>query len=279
MSRSKQYQLMAKNEGPAAELINPAGKSPVILVCEHASNFIPAALNNLGLEDEQLSSHVVWDPGALNVAKSMSKLLDARLVASRVSRLVYDCNRPPHSASATPGMSETTLVPGNLDLDDNEVSSRVDEVYAPFRRLLTETVNRAMADARQKVSPPPVIVTVHSFTPVYFGKTRTAEVGLLSDTDKRLAKSMLSLAPRYCRHRVEPDVPYSASDGMTHTLKQHAVPNKLLNVMIEIRNDLIANSQDAAAMAANLSELIEAVLAKSPVMKSFFSSGTKRMRA
>uniref|UniRef100_A0AAN0NKQ8 N-formylglutamate amidohydrolase n=1 Tax=Yoonia rhodophyticola TaxID=3137370 RepID=A0AAN0NKQ8_9RHOB len=76
------------------DISRPAGGSPVVLICEHASNFIPAELKDLGLSADAKRSHVAWDPGALGVAQAMSDGLDATLVASRVSRLVYDCNRP-----------------------------------------------------------------------------------------------------------------------------------------------------------------------------------------
>jgi predicted N-formylglutamate amidohydrolase len=279
MSATKQYQLLSKKEGPAAEIINAAGTSPIILVCEHASNFVPASLKNLGLDEAQLSSHIAWDPGALAVAREMSTRLNAVLVASRISRLVFDCNRPPHADGAIVGMSETTMIPGNLNLDDDQIAARVESVYSPFRRLLTETVKWAMKSTGARRAARPVIVTIHSFTPVYFGKTRAAEIGLLHDEDDRLASTMLSLAPEICRNRVELNVPYSASDGVTHTLRQHALANDLLNVMIEIRNDLIATPEAIAAIAENLAQLVVAALAKNPGMKSASSTGQKRMRA
>ena len=79
----------------AAELINPMGKAPAVLICEHASNVIPNSLDNLGLNAEDKVSHVAWDIGAYNMSRRMSELLDAPLIASKISRLVYDCNRAP----------------------------------------------------------------------------------------------------------------------------------------------------------------------------------------
>ena len=107
------------------EVINPSGRGDFVLVCEHASNTVPAALNNLGLTGDVLDTHIAWDPGALRVARAMARLLDAPLVAPRVSRLVYDCNRPPDAPHAIPLRSEAVDIPGNAGLGEHERRERV----------------------------------------------------------------------------------------------------------------------------------------------------------
>ena len=237
----------------AAVLHNAEGCAPVLLVCEHASNWIPGVQDNLGLDETARHSHVAWDPGALAVARHMSHIMDARLVASAVSRLVYDCNRPPESAAAMPDRSELFEIPGNVGLSESEKSMRVARVYEPFRTLLANTIS---------ISPsPPVLVTIHSFTPVYMGQSRAVEIGLLHDCDARLADAMLELAPSHTHLITQRNEPYGPDDGVTHTLKQHALPNGLLNVMIEVRNDLIADEVAQLAMAETLANLIGDALA------------------
>jgi len=233
---------------PAAVLHNADGKGQVLLVCEHASNRIPAALDNLGLDEAARLSHVAWDPGALAVAQEISQILDARLVASTVSRLVYDCNRPPEAPGAMPERSEVFDIPGNQNLTEAEKAARVATVYEPFRTLLAETI---------ATSPtPPVLVTIHSFTPVYLGKQRDVEIGILHDSDTRLADAMLDLAPKHTELNARRNDPYGPEDGVTHTLKLHALPNGLMNVMIEVRNDLIATADQQRAVGKMLAELI-----------------------
>src|SRR5690606_33890772 len=73
---------------------NESGTSPFLFVCEHASNFIPGCYNGLGLKPHDLTTHIAWDPGALEVAQHLSKALDAPLITSCLSRLLIDCNRP-----------------------------------------------------------------------------------------------------------------------------------------------------------------------------------------
>ena len=236
-------------EGTAAAVLHNAdGNGQVLLVCEHAANRIPAALDNLGLDEATRLSHIAWDPGALAVAQEISYLLDARLVASTVSRLVYDCNRPPEAPGAMPGRSEVFDIPGNQNLSDTEKAARVATVYGPFRTLLADTIASFPA--------PPVLVTIHSFTPVYQGKQRDVEIGILHDSDTRLADAMLELAPKHTEMNTRRNDPYGPGDGVTHTLKLHALPNGLLNVMIEVRNDLIATAEQQKSVGKMLAELI-----------------------
>ncbi|MFC6490697.1 N-formylglutamate amidohydrolase, partial [Nitratireductor sp. GCM10026969] len=102
-----------EGEATIVETINAEGAGTVVLSCEHAANFIPPEFADLGLAREVLESHIAWDPGASAVARHLSRHLDAPLVAQRVSRLVYDCNRPPDAEAATPARSEAYAVPGN----------------------------------------------------------------------------------------------------------------------------------------------------------------------
>jgi len=235
-----------------AELVNPAGTGPFLLVCEHASNHIPAALNTLGLSEETRHSHVAWDPGAAGVADRLATLLDAPLVKARISRLVYDCNRPPEAASAMPARVERYDIPGNTGLSAAQRAARVAQVYEPFRSLLAQTI----ADR----PTPPVLVTIHSFTPVYLGTPRKVEIGILHDSDSRLADAMLARADTHTKFITGRNDPYGPEDGVTHTLRLHGIENGLLNVMIEIRNDLITDDTAQAAMAALLAGLLRDAL-------------------
>ena len=230
---------------PAPLVVNRDGVSPVIVVCEHASCFIPPELNSLGLDAGILKSHIAWDPGALAVAEGISNRLDAVLVASQVSRLVYDCNRPPDAAAAVPEKSEIFDIPGNQELGQAQRHSRIALVYEPFRASLAGII--AAADS------PAIIVTVHSFTPIYNGKARDVELGILHDSDTRLADAMLANTHWHTALDVRRNEPYGPDDGVTHTLRENAVPAGLHNVMIEIRNDLITTPREQDAMAATLS--------------------------
>jgi predicted N-formylglutamate amidohydrolase len=245
--------LQTKNQAEKADfaprILHTSGRSPVLLVCEHAAARIPEDFHDLGLAGRELVSHIAWDPGAFETAKCLSQRLDAALIYSTVSRLVYDCNRPPEAESAIPAQSETTFVPGNSDLSVADRRSRVARFYAPFESLLSKTLDNR--------TDPSVLVTIHSFTPVYRGEQRTVEIGILHDSDSRLADALLHVSDGF---QIERNAPYGPDDGVTHTLRRHALPRGILNVMIEVRNDLITTPEQCAKMADTLSEWLSQAL-------------------
>ncbi len=236
--------------GPVVHAREPADSPSVIVVCEHASCRIPKELRDLGLNADALRSHIAWDPGALPVAQAMARQMSASLIYGGVSRLVYDCNRPPEADDAMPANSEDFAIPGNASLSDADRKARVDEVYKPFCLELAGMLDRH----RETLE---LMVTIHSFTPVYRGQKRTVELGLLHGEDERFALKMLEEAPADLPLKTCLNEPYSARDGVAHTLDVHAKPRGLLNVMIEIRNDLIETPEQQQAIADDLVHWIE----------------------
>ncbi|MEZ5715987.1 MAG: N-formylglutamate amidohydrolase [Paracoccaceae bacterium] len=222
------------------------GAGPFVLVCEHASNFIPPVFDGLGLPPDLRRAHIAWDPGALAVAQAMSARLDAPLISGEISRLVYDCNRPPEAADAVPEVSEVYDIPGNRGLSPEALQARAEKVYHPFHAAVSRLIETR--------SEPPVLVTLHSFTPVYRGVRRAVELGILHDSDARMADAMLAGAGAAGRAAltVRRNQPYGPEDGVTHMLRRHGLSRGLLNVMIEIRNDLIQDADSQTAMAALL---------------------------
>ncbi len=241
MSMNSPSSTASTGARPAAEAVNLSGACPLVLVCEHASAHIPQDYANLGIDQQTARSHAAWDPGADAIAREMSRLLDAALVRSTVSRLVYDCNRPPEARDAIPEKSEIYDIPGNVGLSEQARADRVKTIYRPFEELLEKTLASRNGT--------PALVTVHSFTPVYFGKPRQVEIGILHDTDTRLADALLKVAKGY---DIQRNAPYGPADGVTHTLKRHGVENGYLNVMLEIRNDLAKTPTQCEKLAGVL---------------------------
>jgi predicted N-formylglutamate amidohydrolase len=186
----------------------------------------------------------------MQVALGISQRLDAALVASQVSRLVYDCNRPPEAADAIPSKSEVHEIPGNRDLSAADRADRVETVYRPFVAAVDAAIARAA---------PAAIVTIHSFTPVYFGTPRAVEIGILYDRDTRLADALLALD--WGGHDVRGNDPYGPEDGVTHSLRLHAISRGLVNVMVEVRNDLLADPARREAVVRLLSKNLVRALA------------------
>ena len=244
--------LLTPDGGSPAAILNREGAGPVCLVCEHASAFIPDWLEDLGLSEEHRLSHAVWDIGASSLTAALSERLDAPTVISRVSRLVYDCNRPPEATDAITSRSEEIEIPGNLHLSDVDRKRRIEGVYLPFHACVSEALDR--------FARPPALVTVHSFAPIWFGKHREVELGLLHDEDDRFAKEMFAASNGDVRTAL--NQPYSAKDGVTHTLARHASSRGLESVMIEVRSDLLEDESLIMAMADRLSRMLRAALSE-----------------
>lgn len=240
---------MAVSFAPRIE--NEDARGRIVLVCEHASNALPAPWGALGLSPEQTRAHIAWDPGALDLARGLSRRLDAVLIHAPVSRLVYDLNRAPDMKGAMPARSEVHDIPGNSAIDAAERLARTEAVYLPWANGLHNLLARRIA-----LGLAPVVITIHSFTPVFHGRPRAVEFGVIHDADAALAVAIRDAAARLTRLNAQLNAPYSAADDVTHTLRVHATPYGLPNAMLEIRNDLIATEAEADAVAETLAPVI-----------------------
>ena len=229
---------------------NVAAKGRIVLVCEHASNHIPAQWGTLGLTEAQRQAHIAWDPGALGLSQRLAQRLDAVLIHAPVSRLVYDCNRAPDMPGAMPARSEIHDIPGNAALSPADRLARTEAVYLPFQNAAHGLIAQRIALGLR-----PVVVTIHSFTPVYFGQSRTVEFGIIHDADPTLSLAILTAA-RSTSLNAQLNQPYSAADDVTHMLRVLATPYGLPNAMLEIRNDLIATATDQDHMADLLAPVL-----------------------
>ena len=175
----------------------------------------------------------------------------------KYSRLAYDCNRPPEAADAYPERSEIYDVPGNAGLSASDKVRRADALYHPFHQAIDGLIDRRLAEGRGVV-----LVTVHSFTPVYFGTRRDGHLGILHDDDSRLADAMLDAAVALELDQVLRNYPYGPQDGVTHTLQRHGLTRQIANVMLEIRNDLISDEAGQTIWAGRIAELLEMSLVR-----------------
>lgn len=247
---------LLEGEDHPAIVVNGDGKSPYVLICEHASNHVPRKLAHLGLGPEDLGRHIAWDIGAAAVAEQLSRLMDAALVRQRYSRLVYDCNRPPEATDAMPEVSEIFTIPGNRNLSPANRLARITEIYRPFQRAIDDLLDRRAAQGK-----PVILVSIHSFTPVYKGKERKVELGILHDRDMRLSTLLIKSFPNI---NAQLNEPYGPKDGVLHLLNLHAAPRGLMHAMIEIRNDLITSERGQMEWAQRLSVPLIQAAAKTP---------------
>jgi predicted N-formylglutamate amidohydrolase len=239
-------------DNEAVKVTLPAEAAAILVVCEHASNAMPAEFDGLGLDEAVRQSHVAWDPGALPIAEQLAEDLGASLIAGGASRLLFDCNRPPEAPDAMPARSEVFDIPGNQNLTEAQRAERVSRFHDPFNAAMEVLLDQ---------QDPQLMVTMHSFTATYNGKPREVEIGVLHDSDSRFADAMLACAAKHTDMVVRRNDPYGPENGVTHTLKTHALTRDMQNVMIEIRNDLIRTPEEQAAMAKMMTAWIAEAIA------------------
>lgn len=235
-------------------VFNATGTSPWLLVCEHASNYIPASFRNLGLDAGALTEHIAWDPGAVEVARGLASLIDAPLVESRLSRLIIDCNRALDAPDLVPELCETTVIPANRSLDPRQREERIALSHRPFHAQIERLIT-----TRMKRGLPSWLVTIHSFTPVYRGVARPWQVGIIHDNDTRVAAPLIAALREDATLDVGVNEPYSPADGVYYTLQRHARPHNKPCVMIEIRNNEIADARSQAAWAGRFAAILKQI--------------------
>ncbi|HTV71317.1 MAG TPA: N-formylglutamate amidohydrolase [Rhizobiaceae bacterium] len=238
----------------AVEVTNRGGKSPFLVICDHASNHVPEPFGTLGLEAADLQRHIAWDPGALPVAKRLAEVLDATLVASCISRLVIDCNRPLDAPDLISALSEATAVPGNENLSDLDRRKRIALSWEPFHAAIEDVIEERLAAGRGTW-----LLSVHSFTPVYHGKDRPWHVGIIHDDDTSLAAPLIEALLADKELVVGKNEPYSPADRVYFTLEQHGRSRNLPCAMIEIRNDEIEDGSSQRQWGDRLAAILKTV--------------------
>jgi predicted N-formylglutamate amidohydrolase len=246
--------LLGSEDVPPVHEDNAAGRSPFLLTCDHYGRRIPLALRDLGLPASELTRHIAWDPGIAGVADVLSKDLGAHLIAQRYSRLVIDCNRPPDAASSIPRISEATVIPGNEGLARGAAGARRKAIFDPYHRRIAEVIDRRLRD-----SIPTVLVSLHSFTPVYAGIARPWHIGTLYHRDTRLPPLLLNLLRAEADLVVGDNEPYAVSDETDYTIPVHGEARGLMNTGIEIRQDLIADPGGQRQWADRLARIFAGI--------------------
>ena len=245
---------MSGTEQSSVLVTGARGQSPFVIVCDHASNRIPAAYGDLGLSMTERVSHIAWDPGALAVSRRLADLLDAPLVQSTVSRLIIDCNRDLNAPDLIWTLSESTRIAANENLSAEERQFRIDHYHRPFHASI-----ETLLEARRHAGQETILVCMHSFTPVYHGVPRPWPIGLIHGMDARFTQALSdALASEEPSLNIGWNQPYAALSGVTLTLEKHGDARGLDATMIEIRNDEILEPVGVDLWSARLARCLQA---------------------
>ena len=250
--------LLGESDPRTVRRCNPHGASPFLLIGDHAGNAIPASLGDLGLNQTERTRHIAWDIGVEALGQALSDRLDAVFISQTWSRLVIDCNRDPATAGAMPEISDGTTIPGNLALTEDQKRARIEAVHEPYQDAIAAEIAR-----RTAASQPTVLISLHSFTPIWQGAARIWDGGVLHDgRNEGFARALLAALRDLPGLVIGDNEPYRM-DTVDHTVPRHAFSANLPYAEIEIRQDQLADAAGvdvwAERMQAGLDETLSRV--------------------
>ncbi len=243
--------LLAADEPAPVTVYNAGGPSPFLLVADHAGNAMPRALGRLGIAEAECERHIALDIGIAGLGRLLADALDATLIRQNYSRLVIDCNRPPGSPASIPDISELTPVPGNVALSEASKAARARAIFRPYHDRIEAELER-----RRQAGRPAALIALHSFTPSFKGLVRPWHAAVLYHRDPRFPRRLLALLKKENGLTVGDNEPYSVSDETDYTIPVHGERRGLPHVLVEIRQDLIADESGQRAWALVLARLL-----------------------
>lgn len=247
------HPLLGPGDPAPVGVRNPDGQSPFVLICDHAGNAVPAALNGLGLPQNELDRHIGVDIGILGVAERLSDLLDAPLVFQRYSRLVVECNRRHTSPDSIAPVSDGTVVPGNQNLTPAARQARIEAIVEPYHAEIV-----LLLDAREAIGEPTVLVSMHSFTPSLKARPfdRPWQVGMCYGDTPLFSQCVLAELEAETGLTVGRNEPYGVDMAKDYSIPIHGEERGLPYAEFEIRQDLIADAAGQTLWAERLDPVL-----------------------
>lgn len=245
--------LLGPDDPTPTEWVLPDSQSPILLLCEHAGQAVPACLDGLGLPEGAIDLHIGWDPGAERLAKSVASILEAPLILQRYSRLVVDCNRPPNSDGFIPEVSDQIIIPGNQRLAEAERLERQTLIFDPFDRAIAQGFDAAPRRAG---------FSIHTFTrQMQQGARRACDAGFLSRRDMPAAQIFVdSIGRAQPGLTLAINEPYQVDDIGDWFLPVHAEARGVRHTLIEVCNDQVQTDAQIDRWAQLLANAIRDVL-------------------
>lgn len=249
------FSLLADDETPAARRINPRADADLVIVCDHAANRVPRALERLGLTDDSLfERHIAYDIGAEAVTEILARELDAVAVLSSYSRLVIDPNRAPGHPQSIPEVSDGVAIPANQDLPLGGKEARLATFFDPYHQM----IGRTFVDTWHARGRPSALFSVHSFSPRFGDTPRPWDAGILWDRDPRIAPAMMDNL-RAQGLTVGDNEPYSGRE-VAYTVDVHGGACGVANCAVEINQDQISDRAGIERWAAHLIDALRPIL-------------------
>jgi len=221
-----------------ARVVRPLASGPFVFICDHASNFIPEELHDLGLPESELARHIAWDIGAAGVAEALSEICDGPAILCETSRLVVDCNRNLSRSDLIPEVSDGTVIPGNLQLSEAARAARIKRWFHPYHDAVESVLLEREARGMHSV-----VVSVHSMTASLVGQPRPWQIALSSYLDRSLADPVLAALRQPGDVVVGDNQPYDLDPAVDYSIPFHALWRGLPHLQVEFRQDEILDRE------------------------------------
>ena len=239
----------------AFQLLPGRSDAGLVIICDHASNAIPADCGDLGLPPEELRRHIAWDIGAAPIAEILARRFGAPAVICGTSRLVIDCNRDPGDPAAIPEVSDGTVIPGNRHLTVWDRTERISRWFIPYHDAIEAEMETAGATGVE-----PVLLSVHSMTPVMRGVARPWPIAISWHRDERLSRPMIEALQRRVSEPIGDNQPYDLDPKEDFSVPVHALDLGLRHIQVEFRQDLVADAAGQARWATVFGDALAEVL-------------------
>ena len=255
----KDCKLLSVDDPPPFETFEARGAStamhsPVLIVCDHASNYVPKVLNGLEIDAKHFQQHIGYDIGAASVSRKIAERLGATAVLAGFSRLVIDANRFLTAHDSIPTISDGVAIKGNEALLKTDILVRIEELFIPYH----DAINRATAGIKMHYTLP-LVFSVHSYTPIFQGFERPWEIGVVWESDDGVASMLMDYLEEHTNYHVGDNEPYHACNPVGYTMKTHAESKHYPHVMIEIRQDLVAEEAGQEEFANILADALVSI--------------------
>lgn len=244
-------------------------RSPIVLTCEHASARIPRALGNLGLNAAEIrGAKDLYDPGSELLTRMLAEKLQASMLLATTSRLVIDYNRRldmqgvagnTYHAPALKtelltdiqGREQIVPISGNRKNAAELTTMRYREYVQPY-----QTAGAALAQQLVAVHGHCLVLSVHSFYPVYRGDVRKTDIDVLYDLAVADGKRFAKTVKQHTSLVVAENKPWGMKDvdgGVFNSLQSQ--PGLTL-LAVDINNRLLRSRQAVQAMARVLAPAV-----------------------
>jgi len=178
----------------------------------------------------------------------------ASAVGGAWSRLLIDLNRRVDDPTLIRRTAGGVDLPWNRDLTPAGIERRIQTWHTPYHVEVDRVILRRLVRGVR-----PLLFAVHSFTPVYDGRPRPFDVGILYEHHRALAHRLgRSLSAAGLRLRY--NQPYSGMGGMMYAVDRHGSHYRLPCLELEVNQRLFgprgAHVRLGRIVAAALGQLL-----------------------